>query len=262
VVVSLCKKQGTTEMKYYINLHSWEAINKFLSGVKGLHTKDKASLRLFNEAVWYIVRSGCQWRLLPAYYGDWRAVHRRFKRWADRGIWDSLMQHVSEPDTQEVMIDATIVRSHACSSGYGKNSQDLEALGRSAGGFTTKIHALVDALGNPLQFILTPGQRHDVTQAIHLTDNLTKTTVLADKGYDSRPFMNALESNECVPVIPPKRNRKQQRIYDQHVYKERHLIECFFGKIKHFRRIFSRFDKAAKTFLAFLSFVGALIWLR
>ena len=68
-------------------------------------------------------------------------------------------------DLEGVMIDATIVRSHACSAGYGKNTQDIQALGRSKGGFTTKIHALVDALGNPLKFILTPGQRHEITQA-------------------------------------------------------------------------------------------------
>jgi transposase len=155
-----------------------------------------------------------------------------------------------------------IVRSHACSSGYGKNSQDREALGRSKGGLPTKIHALLDALGNPLQFILTPGQRNDITQAVALTEKISKATVIADKGYDSQAFIDCIQAKACTPVIPPKRNRKIQRLYDQHLYKERHLIECFFGKIKHFRRIFSRFDKAANTFLAFLSFVAALIWLR
>jgi uncharacterized protein (DUF934 family) len=69
------------------------------------------------------------------------------------------------------MIDATIVRAHACSSGYGKDTQDTQALGRSRGGFTTKIHALVDVLGNPLKFILTPGQRHEITQASALIQN-------------------------------------------------------------------------------------------
>ena len=172
------------------------------------------------------------------------------------------MHHVATPDTQEVMIDATIVRSHACASGYGKNTQDQQALGRSKGGFTTKIHAIVDALGNPLHFILTPGQRNDITQAVALTEKISHTTILADKGYDSQPFIDSIQEKSCTPVIPPKRNRKIQRLYDEHVYKERHLIECFFGKIKHFRRIFSRFDKTAHTFLAFLYFVGALIWLR
>jgi transposase len=172
------------------------------------------------------------------------------------------MQYVSDPDKAYVMIDATIIRAHACSSGYKKDSQDQEALGRSKGGFTTKIHAAVDALGKPLKFILTPGQKHDITQAKCLTEDVTHTTVLADKGYDSDDLVKKLEDNGCTVVIPPRSNRKNPREYDKDIYKERHLVECFFNKIKHFRRIFSRFDKAAQTFLSFLSFVGALIWLR
>lgn len=159
------------------------------------------------------------------------------------------------------IIDGTIVRAHACSAGYKKNSGGKEALGRSKGGFTTKIHALVDGLGNPLKFILTAGQRNDITQAEALTENVTNSTVIADKGYDSNAFIANLESKGCTVVIPPKRNRKVQRDYDKYLYKERHLVECFFGKIKHFRRIFSRFDKTSTVFMGFLNFVGALIWL-
>ncbi|WP_410541861.1 transposase [Wolbachia endosymbiont (group E) of Neria commutata] len=87
------------------------------------------------------------------------------------------------------------------------------------------------------------------------------STVVADKGYDSNAFVASLESKGYEVVIPPKKNRKVQRYYDEHIYKERHLIECFFGKIKNFRRIFSRFDKTAEVFMGFLNFVGALIWL-
>ncbi len=159
-----------------------------------------------------------------------------------------------------MMIDATIVRVHACSSGYIKGNQEEAALGRSKGGFSTKIHALVDALGNPLKFILTAGQRSDITQAENLTkEDVQNTTVIGDKRYDSSTFVEA--NKGCEVVIPPKSNRKVQREYDRHIYKELYLIEWFFGKIKHFRRIFSRFDKAPTTFLAFLNFVGALIWL-
>ncbi|NUX01451.1 transposase, partial [Wolbachia endosymbiont of Madathamugadia hiepei] len=82
-----------------------------------------------------------------------------------------------------------------------------------------------------------------------------------DKGYDSDAFVASLENRKCKAVIPPKRNRKVQRDYDKHLYKERHLIECFFGKIKNFRRVFSRFDKTAEVFMGFLNFVGSLIWL-
>lgn len=249
-------------MKYYIDPNAWERILTFLRRTKAIHTQDERSLRQFVEAIWFIVRSGSQWRLLPEYYGYWRAVHRRFKRWVDLGIWEQLMEYVTDKDLELSIIDATIVRAHACSAGYGKDAQEHQALGRSKGGFTTKIHALVDALGNSLKFILTPSQRNDITQGDALVKGLQDTTVIADKGYDSNAFIQRIEEQKCIAVIPPKKNRKIQREYDKHLYKERHLVECFFGKIKHFRRIFSRFDKTAKVFLGFLNFVGALIWLK
>ena len=249
-------------MNYHISCCTWEQILLFLQREKGIHTNNADRLRLFVEGVWYVARSGCQWRLLPEIYGDWRAVHRRFKRWCDVGICERLMHNVSTPDLESIMLDATIIRSHACSAGYEKGGQEKQALGRSKGGFTTKIHAAVDALGNPLRFILTPGQRNDITQAERLTEGLQNTTVIADKGYDSNTFLETLEDNRCVAVIPPRKNRIQSRDYDKHTYKERHLVECFFGKIKHYRRVFSRFEKTAKVFMGFLNFVGALIWLK
>ena len=104
--------------------------------------------------------------MVPDCYGHWRSIHMRFKEWSRKGIWQRLFESMLEADDEAVMIDATIVRAHACSAGYKKDSATQEELGRSKGGFTTKIHALVDALGNPLKFILTPGQRNDITQAI------------------------------------------------------------------------------------------------
>ena len=249
-------------MKYHIKESNWEQIFFSLRRIKGIHSKNEERLRIFMEAVWYIVRSGCQWRLLPKIYGNYRSVHRRFKKWCEKGILTKLLEYTQQdPDLEISIIDGTIVRAHACSAGYRKDSGAQEALGRSKGGFTTKIHALVDALGNPLKFILTAGQRNDITQAEALTENVHNSVVVADKGYDSNAFIASLESKGCEVIIPPKRNRKVQRDYDKHVYKERHLVECFFGKIKHFRRIFSRFDKAAVVYLGFLNFVGALIWL-
>lgn len=250
-------------MDYHIKTQEWEQIISILRMRKDIKTKNENKLRRFIEAIWYIVRSGCQWRLLPSIYGSWRAVHMRFKSWANKGIWAELFTQVQViPDMEATMIDATIVRAHACSAGYSRDNQDQEALGRSKGGFSTKIHALVDALGNPLKFILTPGQRHDVTQADSLVQGLKNTMLLADKGYDSNALVQRIEEQKSVAVIPPKKNRNHKRDYDRHVYKERHLIECFFGKIKHFRRVFSRFDKTAIVFMSFLQFVGALIWLR
>ena len=149
-------------------------------------------------------------------------------------------------------------------SGRGKKrgGQAAQGLGRSRGGFSTKVHASVDALGNPLRLSLTAGQRHDITQAIPLVRDFVCQYVLADRGYDADDFIDFILNSGAQPVIPPRANRKQPRDYDTWRYRERHLVECFMNKIKHYRRIFSRFDKLAKRYLGFLSFVSALIWLR
>lgn len=250
-------------MHYLIKDTEFAEMLKFLVTVPAIHKKDTEKLRKFMEAVYYMTRSGCQWRLLPYFYGNWRAIHKRFKIWEKRNVWKKLFEFVQkDPDMELTMIDSTIVRAHACAAGYGKESQNKEALGRSKGGFSTKIHILVEGLGLPLKFILTPGQRNDITQAKVLCADLSNTTVNADKAYDADDLMDTLTAQNCTPNIPSKNNRKEPREHDEHTYKERHAIECFNGKIKHFRRIFSRYDKSADSYLAFLHFVGALIWLR
>jgi transposase len=250
-------------MHYLIKDTEFKKILKFLKEIKGIHKKNVRRLRRFIEGVYYLVRSGCQIRLLPYYYGDWRAIHKRFKEWSERGIWEKMFEYCKQnPDMEWTMIDSTIVRAHACAAGYGKNSQQEEALGRSKGGFTTKIHITTDALGNPLKFILTAGQRHDITQAKKLCENVFESTIIADKGYDCDDFVMTIIDQKCSANIPSKSNRKKPRTYDADLYEYRHIIECFIGKIKHFRRVFSRFDKSAQSYLSFLHFVGALIWIR
>lgn len=190
-------------------------------------------------------------------------LRKSCKKWESRNIWKNLFEYAQkDPDMEWVSVDATIVRAHACAAGYKKDSQQEEALGRSRGGFSTKIHAVVDALGNPLKYLLSAGQRHDITQAPSLSKDIFDAYVIGDTAYDADDYVNELLKNRCTPVIPPRKNRKSPRIYDEHLYIERHTIECFFGKTKHFRRIFSRFDKAARSYLAFLHFAGALIWFR
>lgn len=150
-----------------------------------------------------------------------------------------------------------------CSGRIQKNgSQSEQALGRSRGGFSTKIHILVDALGNPLRYILTGGQRHDFTQAEALIDSYQFNYLIADRAYDVNVLLEMIAENGAEAVIPPKKNRTDLRDYDRHLYKERHLIECFINKIKWYRRIFTRFEKLARRYTAFLHLAGALVWLR
>jgi transposase len=135
-------------------------------------------------------------------------------------------------------------------------------LGRSRGGFSCKIHLAADGLGYPLRLLLTPGQAHDSTQAQNLLDGLDCDYAIADRAYAAQPFLDWLVERDIVPVIPPHQRAKLVREYDTWLYRERHLVECLVSKFKHFRRVFSRFDKLASRYLGFLHFVGALLWLR
>jgi transposase len=113
-----------------------------------------------------------------------------------------------------------------------------------------------------LRFILTGGERNDITQAEALVKDFVAEHVIADKGYDSEAFVAHLRGRDSEAVIPSRATNKVQREIDSHLYKERHLVENQIGKLKHFRRVFTRFDKLAKNYLSFIYFASTLIWLR
>ena len=128
---------------------------------------------------------------------------------------------------------------------------------------STKIHTLVDALGNATGFVLSGGQAHDLFGADHLLPTMNADRLLADKAYDADArVIDLLHAAGKTAVIPPKANRKINRGYDQELYKARHLIENFFEKIKQYRAIATRYDKTARNFLAAVYLVAAAIWLK
>jgi len=140
---------------------------------------------------------------------------------------------------------------------------DDQAIGRSRGGLSTKIHALVDALGNPLAFYLSGGQTHDLAGADVLLPGMTAETLLADKAYDAdERVLKRLKESGKTAVIPPKANRIDPRDYDKDTYKARHLIENFFCKLKVYRAIATRYDKTARNFLAAIHLAAAIVWLN
>ena len=134
-------------------------------------------------------------------------------------------------------------------------------MGKSRGGLSTKIHAAVDALGNPLRLLLTEGQASEYGQAEALIDGFQADYVLADKGYDSDHFVGAILENGAIPVIPSRRNRKEPRDYDKELYKERNLVERLFQKLKHYRRIATRYERLARNYQAMLCLVSTAMWL-
>jgi transposase len=243
----------------------WHKILNFLQQQDGIYIGKQQDCRRFMEAVLWMLRSGAQWRLLPAEQGRWNSVYRRFARWGRHRVWDHMLAFFrTDADLESLMLDSTVVRAHACAAGAIPHpaAPADQALGRSKGGFSSKIHILVDALGHPLRFVATAGQVAEVTQAPALLTGQSATYAIMDKAYDADAVLELLARQAIIPVIPPKANRKIQREYDRHLYKERHLVECCIGKLKQFRRVFSRFDKTVRRFLNFIQFAAVLIWLR
>ena len=164
-------------------------------------------------------------------------------------------------DTENLSIDSTCVKVHESSNG-GKKAKN-KAVGRTKGGLNTKIHAIVDGLGNPVAFLLSPGNDNDSTHAIELMKktDIAGGNLLGDKAYGTKDILAYIQKHGATVVIPPKSNTKEPWPVDYFLYKERHLVECFFQKIKWFRRVATRYDKLDVSFLAFVYMAAIMIWL-
>ena len=126
---------------------------------------------------------------------------------------------------------------------------------------STKIHSLVEGLGNLARWSLTAGQAHDLTRAQQLIEGINTEAVVADRAFDANALIGAIERLGAKVVIPPLARRRDQRAYDRHQYKHRNLIERFFCRMKHFRRIATGYDKLARRFSSFIAIVAGFIWL-
>src|SRR3954467_592324 len=173
----------------------------------------------------------------------------------------TLLPLLREPDFEYAMIDGTIVTVHQKASG-AKGGAEKNAIGRSRGGLTSKIVALVDALGNLVRFILLPGQRHDSVGVAPLIDGVSFDALLGDKAFDADWLRADLDDRGAAAVLPPRSNRKVIIDYDTEMYRWRHLVENYFAKIKAFRSIATRYDKTVESFSANINLAAAVIAAR
>ena len=200
------------------------------------------------------------WRDLPEAFGRWN--FRRFRRWACKGVFESIFTALSgDPDFEYALVDGTIVRVHQHGAG-AKGGTHTQAIGRSRGGLTTKIVALVDALGNLARFVLLPGQRHDSVGVEPLIAGVEFDALIADKAFDIDWIRADLNDRGATAVIPPKADRVRPIACDFAIYRWRHLVENFFCNLKEFRRIATRYDKTDISFAATIHLVGAFFALK
>jgi len=218
---------------------------------------------MLNAIVW-IARSGAPWRDLPERFGTWETVYSHFRKWIDDGFLDNIFRILNmDAELSEISLDASIVQAHQHSAGARKDGPPNE-IGRSRGGPSTKIHAAIDAYGYPVYIMVSEGQRNDINFVIPVLEhiNIEGSNVLADRGYDSSKLIDYIYDQGGEPTIPSRKGAKFERLCDWWLYKERHLVEKLFLKLKSYRRIATRYDKLPFTYLGFICIASMLIWLK
>jgi transposase len=167
-----------------------------------------------------------------------------------------------DPDFEYLIVDSTIVRAHQHAAGAKKRGSEDQALGRSRGGLSTKIHMAVRGLGCPVRFTLTAGQKGDALQAAELIERLPAEVVMADTAYDADYLRQAIAAKGAIAVIPNNPSRARKYPLDKHLYAQRHLVECCFSKLKQFRRVATRFEKTARNYRAIVTLAAIILWMR
>ena len=196
----------------------WAIFTPFLTTASSRGGRPPKNHRHRLDGILWICRTGAPWRDLPAAFGKWNSVWKQFRRWCESGVWDLLLQALADSGgalDMLQMIDSTIVRAHRCAAGE-KTEEQNQALGRSRGGFSTKIHVRCNAAGLPIGVVLSEGEAHDVTAYDGLMQQRDSDpgAMLADKGYDSDAIRHDLRDSGATPEIPTRSNRKVQ-VLDQ-----------------------------------------------
>jgi transposase len=237
-------------MRYELADHEWTAIKPMLPnkprGVPRVNDR-----RVLNGIFW-VLRSGAPWRDLPTAFGPYTTCYNRFVRWRRAGVWGRIIEALATAhDAAVQMIDTSIVRVHQHGACITRNQR--QSMGRSRGGLTSKIHAVVDGNGLPVRLALSPGEAHDVRLAGKLLSRLKSgSMLLADRGYDADWIRELAMKKGAWANIPPKRNRSTPICFSPYLYRARNQVERFFNRIKQCRRVATRYDRLAANYLAFI----------
>ncbi len=231
--------------------------------------KQRGNVKIANidalNGMLYVLEQGCKWRAVPKRFGNWHTVYMRLSRWAHNGVLERVFQQLQQQQliNLEVLgLDSTTVKVHPDGCGPPKK-RGPQAVGRSRGGLTTKIHMIAADARTALGYTVSPGQDHDAPHGRNLLKTVTKKTkmvgeqlqlaLVADRAYEGDETRQLAADLGYKPVIPPKNNRKQPWVYDQQIYKRRNEVERLFRRLKGYRRVFTRYDKLDIMFLTFIT---------
>ena len=282
----------------------WARLEPHLPKNVGRGGRWKSHRRVIN-GVLFRQRTGIPWRDLPTRFGKWKTVHDRHRRWSADGTWDRILRAVQADADAEgrvdwtmVSVDSTSCRAHQHAAGARTRAARLpkprsrpahhredEALGRSRGGLTTKIHLASEGGRRPLAFVITPGQWGDALQLIPVLDRIrvprqggghprTRPDHLGgDKAYSSRRNRRYLRRRQIKHTIPERRDQRANRQrrgsaggrptgFDSTMYRRRNEVERTINSLKGFRAVATRFDKRAYVFHGTVTVAAVRLWLR
>lgn len=258
----------------------WEQLRPLLPPQKPPTGRPAGDHRRILNGILWLLRTGAPWRDLPERYGPWETVASRFYRWRKAGLWDRLFAAVQQQadarghlDWGLHFVDGTIIRAHQHAAGAPSGDPTAEALGRSQGGFSTKVHLRAEGGGNLITLVLTPGQQHEATVFEPLmAQGAVKRTgrgrpkrrprrVAGDKAYSSGKIRQYLRRHGIRITIPRRQNEHRTGPFDRALYRLRARVECLINRLKQYRRLATRYDKCAVNYRAMWVIAAIILWL-
>jgi len=254
-----------------LNDTQWAVLGPLVEACRPHSKVPPSNLRRTVSAILWRHENGAKWRWLPSDLGSWWMAAQTFIRWSRLGVWERLLALVQERGVQLGMafLDGTSVRAHQKAAGATRKRDSQaerdarEALGRSRGGFGTKVCVIADSSGRAVAFRIAPGQAHELPHAVPLLDRLPAVPlwIVADRGYASHAFRQHLCDRGAKPAIPPKRT-EPALAWPAWAYNNRNRVERLWVRLKEWRAVATRYEKTAASFMGVLCLAAALDWIR
>ena len=271
--------------RFSLTDREWNAIRVFLPEERPKKRgRPWSPHRQIIDGILWVLRTGCVWSDVPPAFGKPKTIYNRFRRWTREGLWEkifnSLIRHRNAKgriNRSLWCVDSSVIRAHRVASGARKGNLSTEenakknALGRSRGGYSTKLHVATDQKGLPLAVTATPGQAGETPEFQNLLNSIPFSlhrkakrpkVVAGDKAYSAKATRDYLKRKGISDAIPTRKNEKRRPRFPRVMYKKRNIVERVIGWLKENRRIATRYEKNVENYLAMVKIASIKLILK